>query len=246
MHEREGRGFIPKGAIMKNRLSRKRFLFVTSIFFVSAANIFSQMPGQQNIFAYNLPPSRYALETFRELKRILDIPKDEIGIAANPYVPNAMATVMPVQAGFDQWGRPVYRPLKTILYNPNFMAQMEITTGSKWAGISILAHEIGHHKGNHIISDNPWDSFRHPWEKELEADYYSGKALARMGAQPKELQNAQRQMFSFWGSPTHPDTLRRIQKINEGWRDGGGRGDVETDLMSLWRSFQEQLSKWYE
>jgi hypothetical protein len=32
-----------------------------------------------------------------------------------------------------------------ILYNPRFMVALTHATGTKWAAVSVLAHEIGHH-----------------------------------------------------------------------------------------------------
>ena len=153
-----------------------------------------------------------------------------------------MATVIP-ETKFDARGYPYLHYRKIILYNPDFMTHIEITTGSKWAAISIIAHEAGHHISNHVTPQSQFEAMRHPWDRELEADYYSGKALALLNADASDLQAAQRQIFSLWGSPTHPDTIRRIQSINRGWQDGGG-GNIETDLIQIWEDVRQQLTRW--
>ena len=34
---------------------------------------------------------------------------------------------------------------RLLLYNPDFMEDMRRRTGAEWSGISIMAHEVGHH-----------------------------------------------------------------------------------------------------
>ena len=38
-----------------------------------------------------------------------------------------------------------------ILYNPYFITKVAETTGSSWAEVSVLAHEIGHHVNWHTL-----------------------------------------------------------------------------------------------
>ena len=154
-----------------------------------------------------------------------------------------MAAVLPEQRiGFN--GFPIVVQSKFVLYNSTFMTQMEVATGSEWAAISIIAHEVGHHVANHVTPRNLWEANKHPWQKELEADRYSGMALARMGASPADLHKAQRLMFTLWGNATHPNTVERIRSINHGWREGGGTGNVEIDLLKVWQSINQDLTEW--
>ncbi len=64
-----------------------------------------------------------------------------------------------------------------ILYNPQFIADIDRATGSNWASIAILAHEIGHHLNGHTLLG----SGSQP-RLELEADEFSGFVLQKMGA----------------------------------------------------------------
>jgi hypothetical protein len=42
-------------------------------------------------------------------------------------------------------------PNRIIIYNQSFMSKIANNTGTDWAGISILAHEIGHHLMQHTL-----------------------------------------------------------------------------------------------
>ena len=107
-----------------------------------------------------------------------------------------------------------------IVYNPGFLDDVVERTGTPWAAVSVIAHELGHHYYGH--SHDPVDALpvdeRH--YHELEADYFSGYALARMGASLEEAEAAQASLFSADASPTHPDSASRLQAITEGWAEG--------------------------
>ncbi|MFL9845731.1 M48 family metalloprotease [Flavobacterium rhizosphaerae] len=78
-------------------------------------------------------------------------------------VPNAAAVVI--------------KNKRYILYNPKFMNQINKASGTNWAAISILAHEIGHHLNGHTL-----DNVGSRPQTELEADEFSGFVLRKMGA----------------------------------------------------------------
>ena len=136
------------------------------------------------------------------VKRIVDVvglnPNFEIK-AGN--VPNARATIQNGQ--------------RLILYSQNFMLNINNSTGTNWAGISILAHEIAHHLQGHTIGG----SSSRP-ELELEADEWSGFALAKMGATLEEAQKAVKSHTSNSGSRTHPPKSARLEAIAVGWTKG--------------------------
>ena len=85
---------------------------------------------------------------------------------------------------------------------------------NKWAPVTVLAHEIGHH----INYDISWyGSFKHPWSKELQADYVSGYVMQKLGVSLEDALSAFKTMFSWYGSYTHPDTPRRIDALSLGY-----------------------------
>ena len=95
-----------------------------------------------------------------------------------------------------------------IVYNPAFMGNMQRV--NPWAPVSVLAHELGH-----IVGPTTWSS--NSWSRELGADFVSGCALKRMGVSFGDATSALRAMFNSFGSPTHPDTPRRLEAMRTGY-----------------------------
>lgn len=114
-------------------------------------------------------------------------------------VPNAAADIIGAQ--------------RFILYNPAFMQSVRAATnGNRWAPVSIMAHEIGHHLNGHTI-----DRKGSRPNLELEADYFSGHVLQRMGAKMDDAQAAMRVFGSEVGNATHPAKRDRLAAIASGW-----------------------------
>lgn len=113
-----------------------------------------------------------------------------------------------------------------ILYNGEFMDQINTASGTYWAGISILAHEIGHHLNGHTL-----DSDGSRPNTELEADEFSGFVLNKMGASLKEAQAAMAVAASLKASHTHPAKRDRLHAIANGWVTANGQRSTasETD-----------------
>ena len=99
-----------------------------------------------------------------------------------------------------------------ILYNQYFMQNTKRSTGSNWAPISIMAHEVGHHLNGHTL-----DKRGSRPKIELEADYYSGFILQRMGASIDDARAAMSKLGSASGSNTHPAKHDRLAAIGSGW-----------------------------
>jgi hypothetical protein len=99
-----------------------------------------------------------------------------------------------------------------ILYNAEFISQVNDVTQDKWAAIFILAHEIGHHLNGHTtlgINSRP--------EIELEADQFAGFVLRRMGATLDQAQLAMHFIANRAASKTHPARIDRLTAIAKGW-----------------------------
>lgn len=106
-----------------------------------------------------------------------------------------------------------------ILYNPEFIKQVNDVTRNKWASIFILAHEVGHHLEGHTlldISSRP--------SIELEADEFAGFVLNKMGASLKQSQLAMYYISNSEASKTHPARTDRLAAIEKGW----DRADAQT------------------
>ncbi|MDR8393921.1 hypothetical protein NC796_22395 [Aliifodinibius sp. S!AR15-10] len=116
-------------------------------------------------------------------------------------VPNALATIK--------------NGSRLILYSQNFILNIKNATGTDWSGISILAHEIGHHLNGHtIISGGSRPNL------ELQADKFSGFVAAKLGASLSDAQAAISKFSSKSGSSTHPPKSARLEAIAIGWNQG--------------------------
>jgi hypothetical protein len=101
-----------------------------------------------------------------------------------------------------------------IIYDGQFMKQVENITKTDWSAISIVAHEIGHHLQGHTI-----DGMGSRPEKELEADRFSGFVLHQLGASLSESLIAIRTLSSDENTDSHPGRTIRTQAITRGWED---------------------------
>jgi hypothetical protein len=111
-----------------------------------------------------------------------------------------------------------YDGKRYLLYNPDFVAAVNQAGRTDWAGISILAHEMGHHLNGHTLrggGSQPQD--------ELEADEFSGFVLRKMGASLAQAQAALAAIATDEGSPTHPGRRPRLAAIGAGWQRAEGQ-----------------------
>jgi len=91
--------------------------------------------------------------------------------------------------------------------------EIQARTGRYWSLISIMAHEIGHHLAFHL-DENIEDH-----EAELEADYFSGYILAKMGATMDDALSAMRELAGDEATKTHPGKAERLQAIAAGFKN---------------------------
>ena len=111
-----------------------------------------------------------------------------------------------------------------ILYNPEFIKQVNKVTRNKWASIFILAHEVGHHLEGHTlldISSRP--------DIELEADQFAGFVLCKMGASLDQSRLAMYYIANIDGSKTHPARADRLLAIEKGW----DKAEAETETSGI-------------
>lgn len=151
-------------------------------------------------FAAQPAPQR---DVLREITDVVGL-KPRFTLRATTQVENAAAVV----AGGQRY----------LFYNPNFVAAVNRASRTDWAGVSILAHEIGHHLNGHTLQaggSNPAD--------ELEADEFSGFVLRKMGASLAEAQTALAMVSQDYDSPTHPGRSTRLAAINRGWQQASGQ-----------------------
>ncbi|GAA4382792.1 membrane-binding protein [Hymenobacter koreensis] len=112
----------------------------------------------------------------------------------------------------------VYGGKRYLLYNPQFVAAVNRAGRTDWAGISILAHEMGHHLNGHTLRSGGSNH-----SDELEADEFSGFVLRKMGASLAESQTAMAVVAQETNSPTHPGRSVRLGAIGRGWQQANGQ-----------------------
>ncbi|GHB53852.1 hypothetical protein [Persicitalea jodogahamensis] len=101
-----------------------------------------------------------------------------------------------------------------IIYDGQFMKQVENLTNTDWSATSIVAHEIGHHLQGHTI-----DGLGSRPSKELEADRFSGFVLHQLGASLDESLIAIRTLSSEESTDSHPGLGVRVEAISRGWNE---------------------------
>jgi hypothetical protein len=184
---------------MKNKL-----LFTLFFALFSAAAI-AQNTGRigehQSITSWTVPTTSFT--TAAQGRQIAERILDAVGLNAN-------FEIQP--ANIDNAAAVVYGGKRYVLYNPTFINNLIKTTGTEWAAISVLAHEIGHHLNGHTVTG----SGSQP-QSELEADEFSGYVLRKMGASLVQAQAAMKTLASTRASYTHPAQYDRLAAIEQGW-----------------------------
>jgi hypothetical protein len=122
------------------------------------------------------------------------------------------------QNGINNAYATIIRNQRFIVYDNRFLESLDRYAGTKWASISVLAHEMGHHYYNHMVNGTGSTP-----PKELEADFFSGYVMARMGASLEEAEAALSKIASPQASSTHPGRADRLNAIAKGWNSASAQ-----------------------
>jgi len=171
-----------------------------------------------SFFGEDIPESVVTFSSDSEAMDVITRIVDASGLVQNfqiraAGVPNAAAVIR--------------EETRYILYNQHFMRDTRRSTNSDWAPISIMAHEVGHHLNGHTL-----DNLGSRPAIELEADYYSGFILQRLGATLDEARVAMLTLGSDAGSDTHPAKHDRLAAIDNGWIRACQSNPACTDQVS--------------
>ncbi|HYF69202.1 MAG TPA: membrane-binding protein [Ohtaekwangia sp.] len=158
------------------------------------------------IFTYHLAkpqnqPIEFASE--QEARHMVNLIVDVVGLKPN----------FTIKAGdVNNAAAVISNGKRYILYNPIFIKHIKNAVKTDWGGMSILAHEIGHHLNGHtLLGSGSIPSI------ELEADEFAGFVLRRLGATLAESQAAIRLISDERESRTHPGRKKRLASIQTGW-----------------------------
>ena len=121
------------------------------------------------------------------------------------------------QYGINNAYATIINSRRYIIYDNDFLESLDDAANTKWASISVLAHEMGHHYRNHLI-----DSRGSTPPKELEADYFSGYVMAMVGASMEEALQGMSVIASPTASASHPGKDDRLAAISRGWNYAKG------------------------
>jgi len=184
-----------------------RFLIIAFLFASVAAQA-----QRINGCGYIVPPRSLTKSSFQSvyeardiLKNMLDTIKwkENFSIKEQNGIRNAYATII--------------NRVRWIIYDNNFLEDIDAYTSTKWASISVLAHEMGHHYYNHVVN-----SMGSTPPKEIEADTFSGYVMQKMGASLNESIAAISTIASDQASSSHPAKKDRIVAITTGWNTAKG------------------------
>ena len=183
---------------MKNKLFTLLFTLFLSGFVLAQTG---RLGEHSSITRWTEPSA--GITTATQGKQIAERIIDAVGLRAN-------FDIRP--ANIENAAAVVYGGKRYVLYNPAFINNLMKTTGTDWAAISVLAHEIGHHLNGHTVTG----SGSQP-TAELEADEFSGYVLRKMGASLAQSQAAMQTLASARASRTHPAKYDRLAAIAQGW-----------------------------
>ena len=123
-----------------------------------------------------------------------------------------------------------YKGVRYILYDNDFLNQLDYSSND-WFGITVLAHEVGHHVNGHsvdivlalgdVVESKSLDKRR---SQELEADEFAGFVLSKLGA-PMDKVIANISSISTDADDsysTHPSRSKRVNAIRAGYANAGG------------------------
>ena len=183
----------------------KRLFLTSSILFF----VITILPAQRQrvtTCGYIVPPrsSKISFQSVYEAKKVVDNMLDSIqwkqnfNLVEQNGIQNAYATISGGQ--------------RFIVYDNNFLEDIDAYAKTKWASMSIMAHEMGHHYYNHVVSGQGSTV-----PKEIEADAFSGYMMEKMGATLEQAMAAMNAIGSPQQTSTHPAKADRLTAITKGW-----------------------------
>ncbi|MBP6430183.1 MAG: M48 family metalloprotease [Ferruginibacter sp.] len=185
---------------------KQKLLLIILICFACTASTLAQL--KTNACGFKIPPKTFSTKSsFKSVYEAADIVKEMIDtikykqnfrIKEQPNIQNAYATVI--------------NQVRWIIYDNEFLESLDSYASTKWASISVLAHEIGHHYYNHVIK-NQGSTI----PSEIEADKFSGYVMQRLGATVEQAKAAMEKIGTDRASTTHPAKKDRLTAITAGW-----------------------------
>jgi hypothetical protein len=170
----------------------------------------SALAQQVNSCGFKIPPQSLFRNNFQsvyEAKAIVEEMLDTIRWKEN--------FTLREQNGINNAYATIINNRRWIIYDNHFLENIDAHAATKWASISIMAHEMGHHYYNHVVSGKGSTV-----PTEIQADYFSGYVMSRLGAALPQSVAAIQAVASDRASATHPAKKDRVDAITRGWNAG--------------------------
>jgi hypothetical protein len=183
---------------MKIKLIIAILIFLLSFSFVNAQRV--------NNCGYIIPP-KPLIAKFKSVYEARDIVKgmlDTIKWKEN--------FALREQNGMNNAYATIIQNKRWIIYDNDFLENLDGYAATKWASISVMAHEMGHHYYNHVVSGQGSTI-----PTEIEADGFSGYMMNKLGATLEQSVAAMKAIATDRASSTHPAKADRITSITKGW-----------------------------
>lgn len=135
-----------------------------------------------------------------------------------PQVVNQIKTALSIRVNFDVFiaedednaMATVANGQKILIVDVGFLEKLNRITHTRWSAIQVIAHEVGHHIAG-------FSSNRH--QSELNADYWSGQSLQRLGSAKSAATSAILTIGTEKDTSSHPNKYLRASTIERGWED---------------------------
>jgi hypothetical protein len=188
-----------------------RNLLLTLLCSISFSTILPAQFKRVTPCGYIIPPRSFKnqFQSVYEAKQVVNNMLDTIqwkqnfNLREQNGIQNAYATILSGQ--------------RYIVYDNSFLEDIDSYAKTKWASMSIMAHEMGHHYYNHVVS-----SSGSTVPKEIEADAFSGYVMEKMGATLQQALAAMTAIGTDQQTSTHPAKADRLAAITRGWNAARG------------------------
>lgn len=150
------------------------------------------------------------LKALEDLIKQAGVRRDRIVAVEKPGFQNAAAVLCEGRNGEIK---------RLIIWDPEFLGELDRKTGTPWASVAVLAHEIAHH----LNLDTGQQRRPKPAEsrkQELFADWYAGAKLRQLGASRRQAVAVFYHMGA--GGSSHPPARQRVAAAGRGWDESDG------------------------
>lgn len=187
-------------------------------------------------------PSAARTKADREAQSILDL------ITTNAPIYGSIRAAVVARKDVEAFAHHCVNGRQLVVFGEEFLQRVRNTsrgTGPYWAWVYVAAHEVGHLWRNHgnlrlpCVPRFPNDAYC-PCKNgkpeahaefnrsiELEADYFAGFVLSRLGAKRDDAVSAMHVLDSH-DTCTHPERRRRAEVVSRGWQQASGAPRVRT------------------